>query len=229
MNNDIEIKPSKNIPKRRNGYYYRQMGEKVIEYPSVTSILSVIAKPALVYWTGQQAARIALKNPELNEKEVMATLQLNLRESQDRGKEVHNILEEWAKTLKLPEISKYPFFLKSIKSFLETYPIKPIISELVVYSDKYHYAGRLDFIGELNSLNWLLDFKSGSGLYPEVSLQNISYKEAILENNLYRIDKTGAVLFQNDGTFTFKETIADIQDFLAVKKVWEWSKSKMLI
>jgi len=57
---------TKTIPTRRNGYYY--IGGE--EYVSVTKVLKeTLAKPALVFWGIQQAARIALKDPTLNEDE----------------------------------------------------------------------------------------------------------------------------------------------------------------
>lgn len=208
---------------KRNGFYYRN-GK---EYVSVTKVLGeTLSKPALMYWYGSQAAKIALKDPELNDKEVMAQLQLNVRSTQDRGKAVHNFLECWAKDGVLPEHSnEYQGYLTALKSFLATHKPKALHSELEVYSDEVNVAGRLDLVIDLNSVKGVVDIKTGKDLYKEVGLQLAFYKQAMKET-CEVVDKTWALLLREDGSYMFQEYSDTLEDFKHVLAVWHWLKKK---
>lgn len=212
-------------PKKRNGYYY--INGK--EYPSVTKIIGdTLAKPALYYWSGQQAAKIALKNPELNEKEVMADLQMVGRSAAKRGKEVHSYIEivlSGSQTQLLESMPPaYRPYIKGFISWMDTHKPKTIKCEVECYSDKYGYAGRCDYVCEMNGEKWVLDFKTGKDIYKEVGLQLVAYQQALAEQEVIKADKTGCVLLMADGGFQFKETKDAFSAFLSVFDVWKWIK-----
>ena len=92
-------KKKKVIPTKRNGRYYPKVkpedAHKVLKsYIAVTEILgNSVDKPALRYWYGLQAARIALENPELGEKAVMSEVGKISSKAARRGSTIHNLTE----------------------------------------------------------------------------------------------------------------------------------------
>ena len=212
-------------PKRRNGMYYIKVDGVEREFPSVTKIINdTLNKPALIRWAGITCTRIALKNPELSEKEVMSEFGLGTRASQTRGQGVHNIAE------RMPDIKEedipidYINYYKALKSWWETHEPKRIGQEIELYSVQYCVAGRCDFICTLGTHEekWLIDFKTGKALYNEVGVQLAIYKQMLSEMKICDINKMGAVLLKDDGGFVFREYTDTLEDFLNVYKVWQW-------
>jgi hypothetical protein len=213
-------------PKKRNGYYYRDNKQ----YVSVTKVLGdVLNKPALIYWTGREATRIALKNPWLNEKEVMAELQLQQRATQGRGKYVHSIAETAPESFVVnfdePKL-EYEGYIKALKSWWETFKPEVIGREVEAFSDSLGCACRVDNFSRFNGFKWLLDFKTGKDIYREVGLQLAFGKQALKEDKIFEADKTGVVLLMETGEFKFQETNDTIFEFINVLNVWNWMQKK---
>lgn len=220
------------IPRRRDGYYYKE-GKK---YKSITTLINeIIAKPALLYYQGQRASEIALQSLKageeqiLNTKEVMAQLQLELRQSQDRGKVVHYFAQLLAMGQPLPEpAEKFKGYIEGLKSWWSTFNPEVLCNEFVVYSEKYMTAGRLDLLCTLNKLRWIIDFKSNKEgqIYKEVGLQLTFYKQGLTETTGFIVDKTGVVCLAENGEFNFRETNDKIEDFEHLLGLWYWKKRK---
>lgn len=217
----------KSLPARRNSYYYLD-GDK--KYPSITSVLNVLAKPALLYWYGQQAARIALDDPTLSEKEVMAELQRYVKSTQRRGTEVHKHAELLLTGGRLP-IEFPPHiagFLNALQSWYTAFSPVTVMNEETVWSDSLKVAGRFDAVVKINDEVWLIDVKTSSkgAVYPEVGLQLAAYRYCIHEMGLCKVDRCGVVALADDGEYTFREMKASIEDFKHVLGAWLWSKRK---
>ncbi len=213
------------INKKRNGYYY--IGDKV--YPSITKILQdVVAKPALLYWYGREAARIALADPSLNEKEVMAKLDLGVRGSQARGKYVHSVAEEMPNidTAKIQE--EYKGYVTALQGWWSANKPEVIGREVEAYSDRLNFGCRVDFICKLQGQVWLIDHKTNDDcrIYKEVGLQLLAGKIALAESKGIIVERTGAVALANSGEFAFKETKDTEEDLRALIKLWEWVSRK---
>jgi hypothetical protein len=212
-------------PKKRNGYYYRD--DK--QYVSITKVLGdVLNKPALLYWYGREACRIALKEPWLNEKEVMAQLQMNIKATQARGHYVHKVAETAPQSF--DEVTTIPMeycgYLQALKSWWDMFKPEVIGREVEAFSNKYGYACRVDHISKISGFKWLLDFKTGKDIYKEVGLQLAGGKQALKEDNIIEIDKTGVVLLMETGEYKFQENNDTIEDFTKVLDVWKWMQKK---
>ncbi len=212
------------IPRKRNGYYYINGNE----YPSVTKILGVIDKPFLMYWASREHVRIALRHPELNEKEISSRHRSNVKKTTDRGRLVHDYIERYLHSGKKED---YPVallpFMEAFFKWFELHKPEVIATEVEVYSDKYCFASRVDFICRINGVIWLIDWKTGKD-YPrrETGLQLVSYKEGLKEKGVIDIERMGMVICTPDGTFSFKEFNAKFDSFLDVYKVWKWVNKK---
>lgn len=206
------------IPKRRNGYYYDGETELV----SVTKVLGeTLAKPQLLYWYGSQAAKIALKNPELTDKEVMHEFGHIQSQSQERGRFVHTQAEALCRGDFASVSADDSGYSQALLSWWNSAMPKVIESEKVVYAHDIKVAGRLDLYCEINGQGWVIDFKSGKNIYKEVGLQLAFYKHGL---NLPV--KTGVVLLKESGSFAFQETVDTIEDFKYVLEVWRWIQRK---
>jgi len=221
------MKTNKKIPKRRNGYYYLDNGDpNGREYVSVTTVLQVIAKPALMYWAAKTAAKAALKDPSISEEEASKSIYGAKKKAGIRGSDVHKFVETYKKGGKVTIRKELKPYADAFVSFLGQTDPKIKENEKEIYSDKYKYAGTLDIIMEdKQGKVWIVDIKTTSGVYPESGLQLVAYKQACEEMG-YKIDKTGVLLLKNDGTYSFHETNEKLDIFLATKKLWEWWKGE---
>lgn len=211
--------------KKRNGYYY--IGNNI--YPSITKILQdTIAKPALQYWYAREAVRIALAGPDLNEKEVMAKLDLKVRDSQNRGKYVHSVAEEMPiiDTGKVKE--EYKGYITALQGWWSANNPEVLARELETFSNRLMYGCRVDFICKLQGENWLIDFKTNDTcqVYKEVGLQLKAGQVALGESSNIIIDRTGAVALSNTGEFAFKETKDTEDDLKYLLGLWNWIQRK---
>ena len=212
----------KKVPRRRNGIYY--LNNK--EYDSVTKILGVIEKPALYYWFKQQAARIALADPTLDEKEVIAKVGEISKVAAARGTTVHGYCEAKSKGEGYTVAKEYKGYTDALDSWWGTNEPKVLKNEVELYSDKYGYAGRCDAIVDINGEDWVLDYKTGKSIYKEVGLQLSAYRHALIEMGVVQDVKMGVLLLMVTGEYQFKETNDSIENFVNVMKVWRWSRGR---
>jgi hypothetical protein len=67
------------------------------------------------------------------------------------------------------------------------YVLETIGLEMPLVSDLFGYGGIIDWYGTIGGQSkkkWLLDFKTGGGLYPEDALQIAAYWSLLVENHL---------------------------------------------
>jgi hypothetical protein len=156
----------------------------------VTTILGTIAKPALIQWAANEAVKYVKENlTDINDldKVLLEAKKAHTSKrdkSADVGSLAHNWIEKWIRGEKQaitddikPMIDNFLQWSKGV-NFLE--------SELRVYSEKYWYAGTLDFIAEIDGEKWLGDFKTSSGIYPEMFYQTAAYQNALQEMGLHQ-------------------------------------------
>lgn len=223
--------------RRRDGFYYLPENRR---YASVTTILQVIAKPALLNWAAKTAASLVLEDPETFDSAEKAAggIYAKRDKAADRGSLVHSLAEALDRggALELsddtsPEIRGYA---QAYQSFFATHKPKTLHSEATVFSDTHQYAGTTDLIAVLqDGRTYCIDRKTGKAIYPETGLQLIAYRNAdfILPHGdgttpipMPKIDATAALLLRPDGTFSFSVMMGDFDAFLAAKRLWQWSK-----
>jgi len=210
--------------KKRGGFYW--VDNK--PYASVTDIISILDKPALRYWFGQQVYRAFSANDRLSEKEALSAPYKANKKAKDRGSTVHSIVEAWKQTGKYIDSipAEFKGYAKAFYSFVSQHKIKLIEHEKQVVNDKYGYAGTLDIICQFNGNDkkTILDCKTGKGLYPEVELQLSAYRAALGKD--YDI---AAVCLMEDGTFQFAKYNKDrFKEFLACLTIWKWQNEEKI-
>lgn len=220
----------KDIPKRRNGYYYKQInGVWQLEdpYVSVTKVLGdVLNKPALIYWTGKRASDIALRDPYLNTDEVMAQLKMEQRENQERGRSIHTVAEVMASGGPYKPISAYSGYCSALNSWWKANKPESINSEFIIWNDRLKVAGRPDLLCKIGDYTCLVDYKSGKYIYKEAGLQLGFYGDTLKENEIVSVDRKIVVLLMENGEFITKDVKDEIWEFEYVLEVFKWLKKK---
>src|SRR5664280_2974879 len=153
-------------------------------YPSVTTILQIKDKPALVGWAKRETAACAVRNLDVLEQMVrsggpQAAIDWLKRipdyardASADLGTAVHLAAEAIARGQSGPVSEEVgPFVAAYRRDFLEAFRPRFIALEAMVCSERYEYGGTADAFAEIDGEIWLLDYKTGAGVYPDTALQ----------------------------------------------------------
>lgn len=187
---------------------------------SVTGITDIINKPALMYW----AVNCTLEHIEANLKpgQSLDEIQIktlladakgaNRRVSQkaaDIGTLVHAYAEAFIKAeLGMGTHPEYPINeairngVDAFTQWWDQFHVVPVASEEKVYSEQYSYAGTLDLDAEVDGKRCIVDFKTSSGIYPEMWLQTAGYQLAREEELNTRYDGRWIIQFSKaDGRF----------------------------
>lgn len=166
-------------------------------YWSVTTIIGGgIPKPALLPWGIKMVAEAAVESieflPEMvarDPDEAIRYLKGSPYAKRDKAADLGTLVHKWieAYSLKRP-MPKPPAeivpYLKAFSLFCDDFNPAFTATEASVYNRSERYAGTLDSIVTLQlplheaEGSYLLDAKSGKGVYPEVGLQTSAYRNA---------------------------------------------------
>jgi len=163
-------------------------------FDSVTSILSrAIPKPALINWAKKVTAEYAVENYEqlgsLIDTDVQGAIDWlkgaawrQRDKAANLGTYVHDVIEAQILGLAEPEP---PYdehdplkMVMQFHDFVDTVKPKWIAAEAVVFNRAHGYAGTLDAICTIDDDTYLVDVKTGKGVYAETALQLVAYRNA---------------------------------------------------
>lgn len=221
--------------------------DKTERYWSVTSIISGgIPKPQLTYWAAKEAAKYATENLEhiqglvnMGELGVEQAVEVIKKapwkksgKAADLGTSIHEAIEAWVLDKPLPDWSEEvePYMEAAIQ-WLSDFEPKVEASEASVYSRTYRYAGTLDMIATIGDRLWLIDFKTGSGVYPEAALQMSAYANADFiglpdgtEGEMPMVDAAAVVHVQPNSYEFIPVSIEEpiFKSFLYCREVFRW-------
>lgn len=174
-------------------HYKKNVGDKIIKYPSVTTIISdcTDSSGALTQWAANMTVEYMkeyisddpfcpYKGSEIFE--LLEKARFNFRKvsqkALDIGSEVHNAIEMHLQN-KAFKITT-PQGTQAYNAFLEwkkEVDLKPISLEQTVWGDRW--AGTLDFYGYYKDKLYVIDWKTSKAFYPEMRYQVAAYRYAI--------------------------------------------------
>lgn len=205
--------------------YKNQAGDRV---PSVTTILSVLAKPALIEW----AWRMGTEGKDFKAVRDQAG---------DIGSLVHMMILADLKGEKL-DLSEYsPSDVDKAETCLIKYwewvkanPQKTMLCEAPLVSE-LGYGGTPDWFGTIGNILTLVDYKSGKAIYAEFFSQAAAYAELLKENGygypeqvrIIRIGRDDTEQFE-DRTITGESLGGYFEIFLACLKIYQKRKELKL-
>ncbi len=205
-------------------------------YPSVTTVLNVINKPALIPWAVKLCAETAKR--EINKvtedhvavsdvvfgiiDEAKKAWTAKRDSAGDVGKEFHKLVEVGIKTCMEKNDGYEPYYefpdnqddysqldnmFYVFSYWCKKNKVKFLRTETKLYSRKYRYAGTMDILCEFDRLTYVADIKTSSNIYPTMFFQTAAYQYAYTEHN------PGAVISGNmiinvtkDGGFKTEES-----------------------
>lgn len=153
---------------------YRVNGSPV---PGVTTVLGVIAKPALINWAWEQGM---LGNDFRKVRDTSAeigTLAHSLIADELRG-----VTETPMDTFTTEQVVFAEHCLTAWRSWREGKVLHPALIEEQMVSERYRYGGTIDIYGRLGRANELIDLKTGGGIYDEYLAQLAAYRQLLIEN-----------------------------------------------
>jgi len=231
--------------------FYTIEGQRL---PSVTTILDIIAKPALGPWYAKEERRYfetamleVLSRPGARDPEyVLAAVAEAVtgvkaadREKQKAaaiGTAVHAGIE-WALRRHLgedagsepllPEAAAWA--VESWKDWAKSVALEPLAIERTVYCLDCGYAGTLDLYARVKGVLTVLDWKSGKAIYPEAFLQNLAYRHAATRAGLPSAQGLIVRLpkLLDDPAWEVMPVPATLtlEDFLAALRLWRWQRA----
>ena len=194
--------------------YYTKDG---ILVPGVTTVLSVLAKPALIPW----ANKLGLQGIEVGK--FVDSLG-------DVGTLCHNIIECYLKKQEVDYSDYTPnqrvLAENAAKKFFEwekKNDFKVLKSELQLVSEKHFFGGTCDIYSELNGKKTLIDIKTSKACYSEHFTQVAAYRLLLRENG-YLVEDTKILRIGREEAEGFDEKevpLIDIHEekFLACLKI----------
>ena len=171
-------------PKLARSLTYGQWNERTRIYeidgavlPSVTSIIGMMDKPALINWAAKMAAEYSQEHREaliqLPADAATDAIKGNWRRSRDRaarfGTQVHEAIEKD----EIPDKDDPVYgHVQSALIYLEDRELEVVGQEVTVVSLEHSYAGTMDLLAmDPDGSIRVSDWKSGKGLYDSAAMQ----------------------------------------------------------
>ena len=216
---------------RRGGFYF----EGETPYATVTTILKVIDKPALMRWASKETYYAMVNDPGLDERDAVNAPYRKSKGSKERGLEVHDIVESYK--VKGEDLSsvREPLrpYIKAFYQWLKDHSVKILQNEVSSKSERYGYKGTCDLLATLGDSEdvYVIDVKTGKYIYDEVELQLSAYKQSLNEQG-QKADRLAVLLLETGkdneptGNYIFATRDYKFKEFLAAKTLWEWQNKE---
>lgn len=178
-------------------------------YISVTSVLKVIGKPALITWAANEERKLVtqsaadlyldlVKCAPMSRPGYLTTLEARIGKEKAHVKELarageigtqaHRLIE-WNLRRALgqkvgpePRVTdKASWAFMAFQDWAGAHKFKALLIEQTVFSDVHKYAGTMDLLAEIDGVPKLIDFKTGKSIYWEALLQSVAYQVALTE------------------------------------------------
>jgi len=223
------------------------------QWPSVTTVLDIVAKPALGPWYAKEERRYfeaamleVLSKPGARDPEFVLTAvaeAVSGVKAADRAKQQAATIGtamhagiEWALRTqlgedpgpepRLPDAAAWA--VESWKDWAKSVALEPLAIERTVYCEVCGYAGTLDLYARVSGVLTVLDWKSGKAIYPEAFLQNIAYRHAATRRGMPSAQGLIVRLpkYQDDPAWEAMPVpeALTVEDFRAALRLWRWQR-----
>ena len=177
----------------------------------VTTILSVMVKPALIQWAANMSVAYVKEHltdlKDLDEvlKVAKTAHRLKKEEAADVGTIAHKWIEDWINGENPAPDPLVDHMTSNFVKWAEENKVEFIEAEKRVYSKVHWFAGTLDFLCKMNGKTYLGDLKTSSGIYDEYFYQTSAYQLALNEHDPdIKIDGHVIINCKKDGGFNKK-------------------------
>ena len=221
-------------------------------YPSVTNVLSILAKPGLEAWKQEQAILAALTLPRREDepvdefaKRVIADMSAEVGKAADIGSAVHAAIEAYAQGRWLPEDKDVARLFEPARQWFDQDVAQVHSVEAATTHPEWGYGGRVDLVATLRSTGRpaIIDFKTQRTrldkqgnfkpiLHDVWPLQLESYRQALFsrDKGLSNAALVSVVISSTDPLPVVVKVWDDAEKegyfraFLAARELWVWLK-----
>jgi hypothetical protein len=174
-----------------HAYYLLENGKKK-RLCGVTSFLGILDKPALIPWAVKTTVEYIRKNLDQlqnDPSELLKSAKEEANRQKDIAAEIGHAIHKWIEQHiknENPEMPEDEKVLQGVINFIDWVndnKIEFIHSEKVVYSRTHGFIGTLDIVITINGKLYMLDIKTGNGIYSEVKAQTAAYLMAEQEES----------------------------------------------
>ena len=194
-NGNIKMKITKI---QKGDYRFYRIENK--EYPSVTSILSLLPKSGLIFWAVFKTIEFLKEKGTLSKSATSEAYGFHKRllsSLAQQGTEIHTLIEEYAQKGKDSKHNS----VKRFKDFQEQHNFVYTSSEQTVYDwEYYRTAGTLDLFGTVFDTPIVIDLKTSKEIRLSHKIQATVYKDMYCKlNNIDKKEiKSGVLLIPRD-------------------------------
>lgn len=187
------------MSKTRAHIRYRLADKTIV--PGVTTILGLMAKPALVPWANKLGLQGIDVSKYVDDKADIGTLGHAMVTDKLSG------VETDTKDYSENQISKAENCALSFWSWEKEHPIEEVFFvERPLVSEAHRFGGTLDIYAKINGKREIIDLKTGSGIYPEHAWQVATLK-VLLEENGFPVDGTRIINIPRSESESFVEKV----------------------
>ena len=205
-------------------------------------------------WAAKVSATYAVDNwPELSRlvyqeriNAIKAAHRTTRDDAANLGDSIHEYAEAYLKGDPTPAMTdQNESAIGALFGFFDKHKPELLGAEISVWSEK-GYAGTFDLLAKMGGETWLLDYKTGKGIYPEVGLQlaALGKSDRILNDELDvlpKIDRYGVVHVRPDHEYDGQPVAAfarlhevhlieeSYSAFLSALDLYNWQKLKGVI
>ena len=228
-------------------YTWNDGATLVSPLPSVTTIIGVLDKSGpLVGWAKRETAACAVRNLDMLAKmratggDAAATEWLKKIPDYQRdtaadvGTRIHRLVEQLARGTEPEVTAEEAPFIDGYRRFLAAYQPRFLAVEEMVASLRHRYGGTLDALAVIGGETWILDVKTGAGIYPETALQLASYASADFIGRpgtsrrfrLPRATRFGVVHVRPEGArlIEYRVDPSTFAAFLEARRLYAWQQ-----
>ena len=146
--------------------YRAQDGNSV---PGVTTVLGILNKPALVPWANKLGLQGIDSAKYVDDKAAIGTLAHQMIADYLKGQPTNT--SEYSQV----QIDQAENAVLSYFEWEKAHPLQPILVEQPMVSELYRFGGTIDCLCRMNGDLYLVDFKTSSGIWPEMLTQAAAY------------------------------------------------------
>ncbi len=147
--------------------------------PGVTTVLNILAKPALIHWAWKLGCEGKDYKKVRDTAADIGTLAHLMISSHWRNEPPD--LDDYTKT----QIDKAETAYLAYLEWESGKVMEPLAIEEPMVSEQFGYGGTPDWFGFIDRATTLLDFKTGKAIYPEHRIQLASYDKLVIETKTH--------------------------------------------
>jgi hypothetical protein len=179
--------------KRGRTYLIHKEDGSEMRFPSVTSRLQLLAKPALLPWAKKQVTDYIYAHVNdlraCKTKEEVGVILDDARKAdtafRDKAADIGSLAHAECERLLRKQMTveqanpAVAHMVRAFDDWCKMTNFEMLRAEDTVYNEEQGFAGTLDIIGKVYGKLAVIDIKTSSGIYPEMKFQVAAYAEAV--------------------------------------------------